>query len=523
MEITLGIALALAFFAGFSYFSRRFLGDLYLERAIILGPLTGLIMGDLPTGLLIGGTLELIFMGAADIGGAVPPNLPIGSVLGTAFAISAGLSLEEALLIAIPAALLGSLGELLAKTFSTVFVTGAENFAEKGDSRGVSLMLHLGNLAHFLAIAVPTFVALILGKNAIAGLSDSIPGWLGSGIKTAGSVLPALGFGILLSTLGAPSLLPWFFLGFAVAAYLNVGVLGAAFAGIMVAAISIFQKGGIKFGALKGEKKITSLVSKEDRRTIYWRSFALQSAFSFDRMQALGFTWTLIPFLKKIYGNTKEFGQALKRHLTFFNTHMWIPGPIFAMVSELEARRAKNKGDVDESAIQAIKGSLMGPLAGIGDSMFHGTLRPLMGGIAASLALQSNPIAPILFFVTVNAVHVIVRKLSQDWGFRFGEDMFEQMDKSGLKLLMEGAAIAGLMGVGGLVGTWLNITTPLTYTVQDASVSLQGMLDSIMPKLLSLLATLGVYSAIRKRIKTNTIMVVMVVVGLVLGALKILG
>ena len=155
--------------------------------------------------------------------------------------------------------------------------------------------------------------------------------------------------------------------------------------------------------------------------------------------------------------------------------------------------------------------------------MFHGTLRPLMGGIADSLALHSNPIAPIMFFVTVNAVHVIVRKLSQDWGFRFGEDMFEQMDKSGLKLLMEGAAIAGLMGVGGLVGTWLNITTPLTYTVQDASVSLEGMLDSIMPKLLSLLATLGVYSAIRKRIKTNTIMVVMVVVGLVLGALKILG
>ena len=74
MQISVGLSLILAFIAGFAYFSRRFMGDLYLERAIILGPLTGLIMGDLPTGLLIGGTLELIFMGAADIGGAVPPT-----------------------------------------------------------------------------------------------------------------------------------------------------------------------------------------------------------------------------------------------------------------------------------------------------------------------------------------------------------------------------------------------------------------------------------------------------------------
>jgi mannose/fructose/N-acetylgalactosamine-specific phosphotransferase system component IID len=209
--------------------------------------------------------------------------------------------------------------------------------------------------------------------------------------------------------------------------------------------------------------------------------------------------------------------------LTFFNTHPWIPGPIFAMVSELEARRARNKDDVDVASIQAVKGSLMGPLAGIGDSMFHGTMRPLMGGIAASLALQCNPIAPILFFVVVNGVHVSVRKLSQDWGFRLGDSLFEQLDNSGFKLLMEGAAIAGLMGIGGLVGTWLNITTPLTYTIESASVSIQSMLDSIMPKLLPLLATMAVYSAIRKGKKTTAILLVLVVAGLVLGALGILG
>jgi PTS system mannose-specific IID component len=469
--------------------------------------------------------MELIFMGAADIGGSVPPNLPIGTTLGTAFAISQGLSLEEALVIAVPAALLGSFFELLAKTVSTIFVTGAERYADRGNGAGVAAMVHLGNFAHFLAPFIPTFIGLTLGGQAVAALSAGLPDSLRAGFGVAGNILPALGFGILLSTLATPALLPWFFLGFVLAAYAKFGVLGTALVCILIAAIYVIQKGGLLLvrPAEEAEQEVESLVPPAARRQIYWRSFALQSAFSFDRMQSLGFTWTLMPFLKQLYGNTAEYASALRRHLTFFNTHMWIPGPIFAMVSELEARRARNPEEVDVQTIQAVKGSLMGPLAGIGDSMFHGTLRPLMGGISASLALQGNPIAPILFLLGTNIVHFYVRYFSQNYGFRLGGNLFERLDQAGLRRLMESAAIAGLMGVGGLVGTWLNITTPLTYTIQNSAISIQGMLDSIMPKLLPLVTTLLVYWAIRRGVKTLTLMIILVIVGLVAGALKILG
>src|SRR5690606_34199229 len=124
--MSVGTALVLAFLAGFAYFSRLFLGDLYLERPIILGPVVGLVMGDVQTGLIVGGTLEFVFMGAVDIGGSVPPNYAIGAVLGTAFAISTGQGIEAALLVAIPASLLGSFFEVLAKTFSSEFVNAAE-------------------------------------------------------------------------------------------------------------------------------------------------------------------------------------------------------------------------------------------------------------------------------------------------------------------------------------------------------------------------------------------------------------
>jgi mannose/fructose/N-acetylgalactosamine-specific phosphotransferase system component IID len=390
-------------------------------------------------------------------------------------------------------------------------------------------MLHLGNLAHFLAIFTPAFLGLLLGGPAVDALQAGIPAWLRAGIAQAGNILPALGFGILLSTLASPRLLPWFFLGFFLAAYLSVGVLGAAFVGILAAAIMIFQSGGLQIVS-KSEAdeaadtaKMSALVPQAERTRLFWRSFGLQSAFSFDRMQALGFTWILMPFLQKLYGQTEEFKNALLRHLTFFNTHMWIPGPIIAMVADLEARHAQNPSEVDTADIQAVKGSLMGPLAGIGDSMFHGTLRPLAGGVAASLALQGNPIAPVFFLAATNIVHIFVRWWSQRQGFRLGADLFERMDQTSLRRVMEGAAVAGLMGVGGLVGTWLNIKTGLTYTLQESTIQIQTMLDNIMPKLLPLLFTLAVYWAIRRGVRVNYILLALVIIGLVGGALHIIG
>lgn len=522
MSIPVGTALIIAFFAGFAYFGRRFLGDLYLERAIVLGPLTGLIMGDLQTGLIVGGTLELIFMGASDIGGSVPVNLPIGSTIGTAFAIAGHLKPEEALAIAIPAAIAGSFFELLAKTVSTIFVAGAEYYADRGNSNGVSLMVHLGNLLHFMADFIPTFLALSLGGDAVKALA-SLPDWFQSGIKLAGNLLPALGFGILLSTLATPALIPWFFVGFLLSIFAKFSVLGAAFLGICAGAVFIFSKGGVQFirPAEQAEEQVASLIPASDRRTIFWRSFGLQSAFSFDRMQALGFTWALIPFLKKIYGKTPEFSAALKRHLVFFNTHMWIPGPIFAMVADLEARRAQDPSKVDVQSIQAVKGSLMGPLAGIGDSMFHGTLRPLMGGVTASMALQGIPFAPVLFLVVTNAVHVVVRWFTLDQGFRLGGNLFERVDQDGLRRVMEGTAIAGLMALGSLVANWLSFgfASSLTYETGKYSLPIQSMVDGILPGLLPLLTTMLVFWAVRKGIKNTYIMLFLLAVSIVFGGI----
>ena len=161
--------------------------------------------------------------------------------------------------------------------------------------------------------------------------------------------------------------MPWFFLGFAIAAYAGWGVLGVAFVASWLPSSTSTKRRPFHVG-IRREGKRQRCDLKKDQTQMYWRSFMLQSAFSFDRMQSIGFTWTLMPFLKKIYKDTKEYSASLMRHLTFFNTSPYIVGPIVAITAELEAQRAKNPKEVDEQSIQAVKGN-DGPLAGIGDSM----------------------------------------------------------------------------------------------------------------------------------------------------------
>ena len=526
MSIT--IALLLALVAGFAYFSRRFFGDWYIERPIIIGPIVGLIMGDLETGLIVGGMLELIFMGATDIGGAAPPNYTIGAVLGTAFAISSGQDIQAALVIAIPAALVGTLFEIFAKTICTFFVNAAERAAKNGNTNRISLVVHSGNLLHALSYAVPTFLALAIGADMVNTIIAGIPEWLENGIRVAGNILPALGFGLLLSSLVSPLLFPFFFAGFLGAAYLNIGVLGMALFGFLIA--FIIQTQFKKHDDEEVEEVEMDLaqtgygetIPMKDLKQIFFRSFAVQSAFSFDRMQAIGFTWGLMPFLKKVYhGNPEGLKSALKRHLVFFNTNPWTTGPIYAATANMEARKARGEA-IDEQSIQGMKSSLMGPLAGIGDSLFHGTLRPVMGGVCAALALQGNPVAPILFFVTVNIVHVVVQWYLLKKGYDFGEQAIGMLASNKLKQVMDGATMAGLVAVGALVATWLKITTPIVYMAEEKSFEIQAMLDDIIPKMLPLAITLFVFWLIRKRVKTIPIMLGLIVGGLVLGALKIL-
>lgn len=236
-------AFIIALVTGLAYWQRRFLGDCQLERPIVLGPVIGLLLGDFKTGLMVGANLELVFMGAQAIGGSVPSNVAIAAAFGTAVAITGGTGIEGSMVVAIPVAVVASTFETFAKAFCAIFIHGADKYAEKGDGKGVAMMTHLGNLFHFAAYFVPTLIGLWLGVEVVTNLMESIPSNIMGGISAIGSLLPALGFGLLLNNLSTKEFMPYFFIGFALAAYIPAfGVMGIAFIGIAYVCVYAFTK-----------------------------------------------------------------------------------------------------------------------------------------------------------------------------------------------------------------------------------------------------------------------------------------
>ena len=132
-------------------------------------------------------------------------------------------------------------------------------------------------------------------------------------------------------------------------------------------------------------EKVT--LSKKDRLSVAWRSTFLQGSWNYERMQNGGWVFALIPAIKKLYTNKEDQIAALKRHLEFFNTHPYVASPVIGVTLALEEDKA-NGAPVDDAAIQGVKVGMMGPLAGVGDPVFWYTVRPILGALGASLAME---------------------------------------------------------------------------------------------------------------------------------------
>ena len=143
------------------------------------------------------------------------------------------------------------------------------------------------------------------------------------------------------------------------------------------------------------EKKLTNA----DIRNIYTRSTFLLGSFNFERMQSMGFCVSMIPVIKRFYSNKDDQAAALKRHLEFFNTQPWVASPIIGVTAAMEQERANGAKDIDDAAISGVKVGLMGPLAGVGDPIFWGTLRPVLAALGAGLAITGHWLCPLLFFI----------------------------------------------------------------------------------------------------------------------------
>lgn len=213
------------------------------------------------------------------------------------------------------------------------------------------------------------------------------------------------------------------------------------------------------------EKKIK--LTKADRFKMFLRSYFLLSSFNYERMQNGGVTYTLIPAIKKLYSSKADRAAALKRHLEFFNTHPFMANPIFGVTLALEEERA-NGANVDDAAISGVKIGMMGPLAGAGDPLFWFTLRPIMLSLGASLAVSGNVAGPFVFFILWNIMAAVVKWYTQEFGYRAGTAITDDLSGGLLQKVTRGASMMGMFVIGSLIQRWVSITfTPVVSTVKQ--------------------------------------------------------
>ncbi len=197
-------------------------------------------------------------------------------------------------------------------------------------------------------------------------------------------------------------------------------------------------------------------LTKNDRFSVALRSTFLQGSWNYERMQNGGWCFAMIPAIKRLYTTKEDQIAALKRHLEFFNTHPYVASPILGVTLALEEDKA-NGAEVEDSAIQGVKVGMMGPLAGVGDPVFWFTVRPILGALGASLAMAGNILGPILFFVLWNVIRFGFMWYTQEFGYKVGMKITEDLSGGLLKKVTKGASILGMFILGALVERWVSI------------------------------------------------------------------
>lgn len=259
----------------------------------------------------------------------------------------------------------------------------------------------------------------------------------------------------------------------------------------------------------------SSSITKQDLRKVFFRSLTMEYSWNYERQQHMGFCYSMLPIIRRVYDNKEDQIQAAKRHMEFFNTTPYISTLILGISSAMEEANA-NDDRFDASSINSIKAALMSPLAGIGDSLFWGTLRVIATGLGVSLSMQGNILGPLLFLLVFNIPAYIVRWLCLKWGYGFGTSFLSIIEESGLmpKLTM-GAAILGLMVIGAMVPNLVSVSVAGSLGTGDSAQSIQSIIDGIMPSLLPLLVTFGVFQLVQHKVKIAWILVILMAVGII--------
>ncbi len=516
------------------------LGFTVLYRPLIAGTLVGIVMGRPAEGIAIGANINVLYLGWISAGGSLPGDPGLAGYLGTALVLGGGLDIQAALALAAPLGLLGGLTWSLRMSLCSIIPHWADRFAEEGNIKGVARSNYIYSQPFlFILYAVPVALAAYLGSAAVGAALDWIAQhaiWVMNGLFTASGMLAALGIALNLKFLLRGNVWPYFFIGFVVTTMMGgkVNLLMMAIIAACVAYLHVLWVHGMEAAPAAAQaqaqaRKAPGLLTRQDvfKAWLRWLFFS-HSTYNWERMQGLGFAHSMTPIIEKLYKTKEDISAALKRHLIFFNTQPDIGGVIHGIVIAMEEEKAAG-ADISDDAINGVKTGLMGPMAGVGDTIQQGIVIPIALAIGIGLALGGQPqatrgniLGPLFYVVAVAAFVWGVGWWVWWQGYVQGRAAVTSILQSGaLQKVITGAGVLGNFVMGVLAVQFVKLSTPVAFSIGGSTFRIQAMLDSFMPNLLPLILVLLVWWLVSKKNVSPTLIMAAIIILGVLGAIPI--
>lgn len=523
------------------------------------GLLVGIFMGDPMLGMLAGANIQLVYLGWINAGGVMPSNTMVAGIYGSALTILSGANPKLAVTFAIPFSLLGLLMVQIYQTVNSFWVHRADKALEEGKVSQIRFLNYVPSfIVAFIVYGIPAFCLVMFGKSWTTSLISAIPAQFTTALEVVGGLMPALGIAMLLNYLGKRELNAFFIIGFFLTVYLKLDIMAIAiFSACIAFLVFIAQSRSNKETATAAspKKKVRRLtlqnrsgaaeevsptadgpVATEAATIQYTKKLTHsdlvktwlweqgdEAAYNYERLQALGLTNMMIHPIRKLYPKDRQ-ADELKKYMVFFNTEPHMVGPIIhGVVLSMEEARA-NGQNVSADDINSVRTGLMGPAAGIGDTVQQGIFFPILASVGASLALQGNYLDPVMFTVIFELVIYTIGYIMFMFGYRKGKESVISILKNGLIGKVTNAfSIVGLMVVGAMAASRVAVRTPLVWTVGKSTMKLQSILNQLAPGLIPLGITVLVWYLVRKKVNPTWIILGIFVAGILLSYLSVLG
>lgn len=545
MTISLTQAILLGLFCGIAKTCIPYTWGAFAYNTVIFNAVViGAVMGNMTQAMIIGASLQLIYLGVISAGGNQPSDPCLAAYIAIPVAMVSGLDTNAAVALAVPVGLLGVQISNVLYLMAGFFAQKGDKFVEEGNAGAMTRwsVIYVG-IIRTLAFGIPVAIALYFGAGMMQGVLDDIPTFLTNGLSAMGACLPAVGFAIIANLISKPKYMPFFFAGFFLIQYTKIGTIPLLLAGAFITFLYLTFTAKEYTAAADDDdedededEEDEEEVAGEHQRmlskgevfkswTIWW--IIAEVGHSFERMQAPMFCSAMVPALKKFYPgeeNKEKYIEALKRHMTFFNTEAhWGGGPCLGLSLAMEEKKSQAYDEIPGEVILNLKTGLMGPLAGIGDTISWSTLMYLFIGLFLPLAQKGNPLGGIGPIVCLTVVCFVIGYILTERSYAYGYSFAENMLKSGLvNMIIAGASILGLFMMGGLASTYVTVSTPIKFATSTYTTTLQSILDSILPGILPLVVVLLVWKYLSKSRNYFKATIGLTIASLVLGCLGLI-